>query len=136
MPGKYWDTEREGRLRELALKGNLSAAEMGKDLGVSRNSIIAKMQRLGIPSKYFDTKANMRKKIIKKKKEVKQTKPDTKYINHDSFNCPTSTSKKMIDLSLNECKWAVYGNLPIEYLFCADYTEGSYCEYHTGLSKS
>jgi GcrA cell cycle regulator len=43
-----WPEWRVVRLRELIGGGSMSAAEIGKELGVSKNSVIGKAERLGI----------------------------------------------------------------------------------------
>lgn len=135
MPGKYWNKELEDRLMQLASNGRLSAAEIGEDLGMTRNSVIAKMKRMEIPSKY--KKPPSKSKIIKKiMKFKKHNKPDTKVLDHPSFNSPTSKAKRMIDLGVFECRWAVCGDKPSEYLFCGEHADGPYCQDHKELSYS
>jgi GcrA cell cycle regulator len=43
-----WPEWRVVRLRELIGDGNMSAAEIGKELGVSKNSVVGKAERLGL----------------------------------------------------------------------------------------
>lgn len=140
MPGKVWTDEQVEKLKELASSGNLSAAQMSIKLGVSRNSVIAKMARMQIPS-LFNSKLkarNNRKKIPKKKisKYSERTARDFSSINHISFKTPTIFSKNLYDLGINECRWPVSDNGKIADLFCARRACGPYCEEHTSISQS
>lgn len=148
MPGKAWTREKEIELTELASSGDLSAAQMSIRLGVSRNSVIAKMQRMSIPSLYnvklqesSFKKALLRKNIKKRmynfSSEIKRTKKMVKNLNpmnHPSFNSPNVFSKKLADLQANECRWPVEDNGRVATLFCAKHTCGNYCTEHTAIS--
>jgi hypothetical protein len=136
MAGKAWPSEKEQALRELASSGQLNALKMSIELGVSRNSVIAKMQRLGIPSLYKAKiqENSLKKMILKKKKTPEKLKADSVHINHESFNSPTPESKSLYDLTHNECIWPVQCDGKISRLFCGKLAEGSYCIEHTELA--
>jgi len=139
MPGKAWTREKEDELRGLASSGALSAAQMSIKLGVSRNSVIAKMQRLGVPS-LFNEKLRessfgkiQRKKKIQRDTEKKKTEKrsnDFSFLNNPIFHSPTIFSKKLSELQPSECRWPVEDNGKISTLFCAKHACGTYCTEH------
>lgn len=130
MPGKKWTPERELILKELAKKGTLNASEIGYQLGVSRDSVIGKMQRLGITSIYVEQKSRrIKEKNITKRFKVTrhESKPDMKFMNHPSFHSPTPTSRPLSEIH-NECLWCVQDK---PKLFCGEpIHKGHYCKEH------
>ncbi len=77
---KGWDSGMLKKLKALVGKG-LSTAEMGKKLGMSKNAVVGKLNRLGWNSKAADVetkktvKTSTKTKKLKEKVVVKKTKP-------------------------------------------------------------
>jgi len=71
---KGWDSGMLKKLKALVGKG-LSASEMGKKLGMSKNAVIGKLNRLGWNSK---TAEPAKKKVAANKKEAKVVESKTK----------------------------------------------------------
>lgn len=77
---KGWDSGMLKKLKSLVGKG-LSTAEMGKKLGMSKNAVVGKLNRLGWNSKAADvepkndTKTSTKIKKVTEKVVVKKTKP-------------------------------------------------------------
>ena len=71
---KGWDSGMLKKLKALVGKG-LSTSEMGKKLGMSKNAVVGKLNRLGWNAKAGDVSS---KKDTKSKKESKETKAAVK----------------------------------------------------------
>jgi len=72
---KGWDSNMLKKLKALIGKG-LSTAEMGKKLGMSKNAVVGKLNRLGWNSKASETETKKSKSAAKKtvaKKDDKKT---------------------------------------------------------------
>lgn len=72
---KGWDNATLKKLKALTGKG-LSTAEIGKRLGISKNAVVGKLNRLGWNSKAGGVDANLaeKKPVAKKVKEVPAVK--------------------------------------------------------------
>jgi hypothetical protein len=135
MAGKIWELAAIEKLRKLAYSGRMSAQEIGLELGVSRSSVIAKMKRNGIPSKFIETRSTIIQNQKKPKyQKILKTKPNMQYVNHESFNSPTMYSQTLLELDYNSCHWPVQDKAGIAHLFCGLPCEGSYCNYHKGIA--
>ena len=51
MPGTRWEPANEIEVARLWLAGEMSAAEIGAEMNMTRNMIIGKARRLGLPTK-------------------------------------------------------------------------------------
>ncbi len=71
---KGWDSGMLKKLKALVGKG-LSTAEMGKKLGMSKNAVVGKLNRLGWNAKAAEP---VEKKAVKDKKTIKTTATDSK----------------------------------------------------------
>ena len=76
---KGWDSGMLKKLKSLVGKG-LSTAEMGKKLGMSKNAVVGKLNRLG-----WNAKAS---EVVDKKssKTTKTAKKEIVYIHYDNVN--------------------------------------------------
>lgn len=70
---KGWDSGMLKKLKALVGKG-LSTAEMGKKLGMSKNAVVGKLNRLGWNSKAAEPVAKTSGKKAEKKSEATETK--------------------------------------------------------------
>ena len=85
---KGWDSNMLKKLKALVGKG-LSTAEMGKKLGMSKNAVVGKLNRLGWNAKAGDNKA--KKPVVKKEtkvvtKKTVKTAPAKKTVNKKTVN--------------------------------------------------
>jgi GcrA cell cycle regulator len=63
--GSPWTREVKAKLHELWLDGqNLSAAEIGRALGISKNAVVGKVYRMGLPNRESPIKPLNRKNAI------------------------------------------------------------------------
>lgn len=67
---KGWDSATEKKLKALAGKG-LSTAEIGKRLGISKNAVVGKLNRLGLNAKAVAMATSGKKEAVAKKPAAK-----------------------------------------------------------------
>lgn len=154
-PTNNWPPETVERLKLLWAEGK-SGSEIAKELGngLSRNSIIGKAYRLGLPSRDAtkSTTAEQRRQARSAKRAEKPKKKPAKRvtlpalpINRPEISAdapppraaafmalPGTTPKSLIDLAARgECRWPI-GENPT--LFCGCATDGVYCTTHAAMA--
>ncbi|WP_085026851.1 GcrA family cell cycle regulator [Ensifer aridi] len=115
-------------------KDDLSASQIAKRFGVSRNVIvgIAFRNRAFLPAKQQFRRSRPNKAAPAPRKD------ETRRPSHPHEREPVSVTeydkkrlpfaKRLEDLLPGECKWPVNNGSP--YLFCAAKTDGKYCQHH------
>lgn len=122
-----WTVEREERLVELVDQG-LSSTAIGLEMGTTKSAVIGKMGRMHLKSKYKIEPKEKPQKKIKVIKNAEEYKPDLSLLKSDIFNSPKEDSKRLIDLSNNDCRWKVSID---QDLWCGHTVKrGAYCEMH------
>lgn len=115
-------------------KDDLSASQIARRFGVSRNVIvgIAFRNRAFFPEKQR-SRSTRPQKAAPTPRKVETRKP---YTPHEREPVPVNDydvrrlpyAKHLEDLLPGECKWPLNSGGP--YLFCAAKTAGKYCEHH------
>ena len=126
-----WTDERINRLKELWHKG-ASAKEIGDDLGVTKNSIISKLHRLGL--KYADQPGA---KPLPPRAKVSKHRFRIRPLGRLPPAYEPSAPVSLQDAMERHCRWPLNDVRPIEsFLFCgATHIENSpYCLKHSELS--
>jgi GcrA cell cycle regulator len=115
-------------------RDDLSASQIAKRFGVSRNVIvgIAFRNRAFFPEK-LRSRSTRPKKAAPPPRKDETRKP---YTPHEQGPIPVHDydvkrlhyAKRLEDLFPGECKWPINNGGP--YLFCAAKTAGKYCQHH------
>jgi GcrA cell cycle regulator len=133
-----WTDAAIARLRELWGEG-FSASECGKRMGVSRNSVIGKIHRLGLSGKYRRPRERARR-MTKPKASMPQMRtnkrplpPPEPYQEPSPAEEPRRGSFDLLELKLGQCRYPE-GNGP-PFAFCgAPIVDGyPYCLEHAEL---
>lgn len=123
-----WTAERVARLRELSARG-LSARQIGIELGVSRNAVISKANRIGLgPRRCVKSGPKPKHPPGPKKRTSGLPKPVQTIL-----TTPATEPIRFMDLKPHHCRWPLGDEL---IMFCGvpKLETGSYCAYHTRLS--
>ncbi len=146
---QVWDEDRNHRLAELWEEG-LSAAEIGRELGCTRNAILGKKFRLGLPDRPPSGPSGERKVRPTQQKLPKPPNSRPRFSIHHSEPVPEppplENAVSIIDLEEHHCRYpAGYGEdhlmrycgAPKEAMVSAQGTSSHpwpYCVYHNRLS--
>ena len=122
MADSTWTKERLKKLEKLWDKG-LSISEIGKELGVSRNSIAGKVNRLGLEKR--------RSPISETNEKVDAGRPQT-IQDMDASKLPLKIALRNIDWSHSKCSWPIGDPKSNEFSFCGEeVVQGKpYCNDH------
>ena len=132
-----WTDARIAELKELWFEG-FSASECGKKLGVSRNSVIGKIHRLGLSGsdrkRRITSMPNPRKApahLLKTEQEV--SRPEIPQMRPDLRPPFTLT---LLELRPGMCRWPQGERAPYRFCGAGQAPSSSYCEEHRRLSVS
>ncbi len=111
-----WTDEKVATLKKLWDEG-LTTGEIGKRLGVSKNSVVGKVHRLKLKSRPSPIKRT--KKAEVKKEEVKKT---------DKLS--------LLDLNIHTCRWPIGDPRDEDFHFCGKKVQAGniYCEEHAKIA--
>jgi GcrA cell cycle regulator len=104
MSAATWTEAQLDRLRELAEAHQLSCAEMGRELGKTKNSIVGKMRRLGI-NKLSSASAAF---VDPKRTTQPPAKSEPKASPYRPPSLPTMGILEcvhLLDVTHNQCRW-------------------------------
>jgi GcrA cell cycle regulator len=144
-----WTEDRTDMLRKLFASGSFSCSGMAAELGngITRNSVIGKIHRLGLGGKIYDY--SRRRKTPAELEATKRDKEERRRerrrtqrasivmvkVNLEALRCieVEPLHKNLADLGRNDCRYP-YGDGP--YTFCGNpQREGhSYCGPHFALT--
>lgn len=128
-----WTDERVERAKELWIQGE-SAAFIARDLGdVSRNGVIGKMHRLGLPRRNVTSQATPKPKFARERYTKPRRKPKPIFI-IEKLAEPESLRLTIDDLRFNTCRFIA--DTPDENAtYCGHRTRplSSFCPYHHSI---
>lgn len=148
-----WTPQRVEDLKKLWADG-LSASQIAKELGggLTRNSVIGKVSRLGLSGRITSPRPRLSTPRVPKPRAVRQHKfqstplpaapdfvPEPEPISIDDQLIPVEQRRTTLTLEARSCRWPVGDPVldPANFFYCgADRTEGSsYCRHHDRRSK-
>ena len=125
MTESIWTKKKVAKL-EVLWKKDLPLSEIGKELGVSRNSIAGKASRLGLQKRRSPIGTDTETK-------PKQAESRTRSIHDmDPGDLPLKLALRTIDWSHTNCSWPIGDPKTNEFRFCGeDVVQGKpYCNAH------
>ena len=135
-----WSSEKINQLMELAKDKALSAADIGKIMGVSRNAIIGKMDRLHLrrqklPAHQLKYNPPATSGARGKKYALEKDEEHRERCAAEMFIQPLKPGLTLMDLTRKMCHYP-YGMGP--YTFCGHKTHEHhpYCEGHQKLTHT
>ncbi|WP_306026970.1 GcrA family cell cycle regulator [Stappia sp. MMSF_3263] len=152
-----WTQEREDLLRKLWLQG-LSASQIAYVMaGVTRNAVIGKAHRMGLPKRSPATSHRPKPRVQRGKPSLafvggkpaaRDTASDVQYRRgldfdtaHKSFDVAHSDVAAedritLMTLTSRTCKWPIGDPADADFHFCSQDAENnrSYCEFHHRLA--
>lgn len=141
-----WDAEAVERLKALQQSG-LSASQIGAELGTSRNSVIGKLKRLGLPVIGRPRLANIKQPgprrnggaIVAALKSMNRKPPQLPALTQKQKEYILGKPLTIMELKYDTCRWIIT-DLPkwSEHLYCGNKTvKGlSYCPCHARIACS
>lgn len=123
-----WTPEKTQKAIELASKKK-TAREIAKEIGMTRNAVIAKLNRIRVPlkiKKYITVRKNGVGYIV-----IERPKAEAKKLNKELFENPQEDSIHFLDLTRTTCRWPVSEDNKI---YCGKYTESTYCDFHSRIA--
>ena len=120
-----WTDERIARLKEMWAAGE-SAAVIGAELGVTRNSIIGKVNRLRLASH----KATPRKP---KEPSRPRKSPTVAKAIEQPVHVPQCEPVSFMELGDHSCHYPVTDDHPFMFCGADNHGEHSYCGYHYAI---
>jgi GcrA cell cycle regulator len=127
-----WTDERVERLRELWDKG-LSASQIAKELAenVTRNAVIGKAHRMGLPSRPSPVKADPAKRAAAAAKK-KAAAAAPKKAPATARSAPSTGKVSILDLTESMCKWPIGHPGESHFHFCGKASQPNfpYCASH------
>ncbi len=141
MVNPVWDDEKSNRLEELWGNRLLSAREMARELGVTRNAVLGKAHRLGLPER--DKRPGRKRhghigkltRIILGDPKPKWKPPEKP---KEEATGPFIPAKpvQLMDLTHKTCRWPLDGD-PVRW-YCGDKPESGfvYCKFHCKIAYS
>lgn len=131
LPIFKWNDENTNKMKDLILSGR-SAAEIAKLIGArSRNAVIGKAAREGIPlaTQHRKKSASGPRKPPWHHKMLRALLPPVPRDPLPQENQPPMGTKPLMELGPRECRWP-HGDGP--FFFCGQPTavEQSYCPFH------
>jgi GcrA cell cycle regulator len=138
-PDDRWPPEREGELRRRHSAGE-PFSDIAVALGTTRNAVIGKAQRLGLPPRLQGLREGATIRRIRKMaaRDPKPPRmPVQRFIPAAPADAPEPKNFSLLDLPAGACKWSANDGQP-EYLFCGHPAPRDvvpcYCPFHYRLA--
>ncbi|MBR6356278.1 MAG: global cell cycle regulator GcrA-like protein [Alphaproteobacteria bacterium] len=138
-----WTDEQVDRLQELWAQG-LTANEIAKILGVTKNSIVGKVHRLCLPARPSPIKSKENEGAAEAPAIIDsptEASPQIPVEPKPSAPKPTATAPKgenirLIDLDSHTCRWPIGDPRDEDFCFCGRKvrTGQTYCDEHSQMA--
>jgi len=135
--GKTWTTERVDQLRSCFNAG-LSCGQIAHEIGVSRNAVIGKINRLGLSRSRSPTAPRThgtpmrRPQVLTQRLVLKALFASEPVVDDVVSSEPCS----LLNLAPRKCRWPITAGGTSEFTFCGNVTTGdiSYCAGHARMA--
>lgn len=158
MATDFWTSEKTAELKRLA-GTDLSASQIGAELGCTRNAVLGKLERLGLKSmsaklcvarveankvkqKAVQERREERRRLQERKaalaREIQLRKAAIEMAPRPVVSQPEPKNLPLVDLDHDACRFST-AREPDEdgrWLFCGApcWNNGAYCAFHAGLT--
>ena len=140
-----WSDEQVERLRKMWLEG-LTANEIAKKLGVTKNAIVGKVHRLCLQARPSPIKIKAVEEPVEQSVQISDVKIET--IEENEFtdvievksNAVTEVCKSgnvnLVDLDSHTCRWPIGDPRDDDFCFCGKKvkTGQTYCDEHSVMA--
>ena len=141
MAADTWTEDRVETLKTLWASG-LSGLQCGKAMGLSRNSIIGKVSRLGINVRDLGAIERPKKSEKKAPAPARRTmpfKPAKQYFERPQpivEGLPVTGRVTLVDLRFHHCRFPINDGGDEGFLFCGNDRSGvrPYCAFHSSIA--
>ena len=123
---QMWTVSEINELKRMWSESVLSAAGIGAQMGYSRNAVLGKVHRLGLPSRGRQGRKAIPRAAGRPRVIAPPVFRAAPYVPPDE---PVSLDLTLMQIEPGQCRW-VHGDGP--FLFCGHPTHkaSSYCEHH------
>lgn len=129
-----WTTERVAQLKS-GVNAGLSCAQIANEIGVSRNAVIGKINRLGLSRGRNPTAPRPRDGVLIRRPKVLTQRPVLKalFASAPIADVVSSEPCSLLNLTPRKCRWPISG---ADFTFCGNTTvDGmSYCAGHARIA--
>jgi GcrA cell cycle regulator len=134
--GKTWTTERVALLRSCVNAG-LSCGQIAHEIGVSRNAVIGKTNRLGLSrgrsAAAQRTRAGVRRPQVLTQRLVLRALFASEPVSDDVVSTEPCS---LLNLAPCKCRWPITAGSTADFTFCGNITADrmSYCAGHARMA--
>jgi GcrA cell cycle regulator len=133
-----WTAERVAQLKD-GVNAGLSCAQIANDIGVSRNAVIGKINRLGLGRGRRPAAPRLRDEGTIRRPQVLTQRLMLRALFSSApiaEDVVSSEPCSLLNLASGKCRWPISGIDAVEFTFCGNTTlEGmSYCAGHARMA--
>lgn len=132
-----WTTERVAQLKS-GVNAGLSCAQIANEIGVSRNAVIGKINRLGLSRGRNPTAPRSRDGVSIRRPKVLTQRLVLKalFASAPIADVVSSEPCSLLNLTPRKCRWPISGAGTVDFTFCGNTTvDGmSYCAGHARIA--
>jgi GcrA cell cycle regulator len=133
-----WTAERVARLKS-GVNAGLSCAQIANEIGVSRNAVIGKINRLGLSRGRNPTAPRPRDGVLIRRPKVLTQRLVLKALFESApiaGDVVSSEPCSLLNLTPRKCRWPISGVGSVDFTFCGNTTvDGmSYCAGHARIA--
>jgi GcrA cell cycle regulator len=135
-----WTAERVATLKRLLIDPRrLTAQEIARELGVSRNAVVGKAARLGLRLPNHSLR-NPWRPLVLEEAPFRTRVPELEAPTDCRSGSPTARGRStkriaFLDLEPHHCRWPYGRRLPFTFCGCDRIARSAYCAVHTGESR-
>jgi len=135
--GSDWNEDQIETLKRLWANG-LSAAQIGAAMGITRNAVLGKRKRLGLPERLRPppkgvTRRPKEKRYARRYSPIRYQEPAAPIA--EVPHAPLSVPCSLLELDDARCRWPFGNPGEAAFHFCgADTSNAPYCAYHARIA--